>query len=41
VGNLKVQNITLRKENMHLKKKMKLNDEARRILELLTKVTKI
>jgi hypothetical protein len=35
VGNLKVQNLTLRKENRHLNKKMKLNDESRRRLELL------
>jgi hypothetical protein len=41
VGNLKVQNLTLRKENMHLKKKMQLNDEARRRLELLAEVAEI
>jgi hypothetical protein len=41
VGNLKVQNLTLRKENMYLKQKMQLNDEARRWLELLAEVAEI
>jgi hypothetical protein len=41
VGNLKVQNLTLRKENMYLKQKMQLNDEARRRLELLAEVAEI
>jgi hypothetical protein len=41
VGNLKLHNLTLRKENKNLKKKIKLNDEAMRRLELLTKVAEI
>jgi hypothetical protein len=41
VGNLKVQNLTLRKENRHIKKNMQLNDEARRRLELLAEVAQI
>jgi hypothetical protein len=41
VGNLKVQNLTLRKENMYLKQRMQLNDEARRRLELLAEVAEI
>jgi hypothetical protein len=41
VGNLKVKNMTLIKENMYLKQKMKINDEARRRLELLANVAEI
>jgi hypothetical protein len=40
-GNLKVKNLTLRKENMHLNKKIQLNDEARKRLELLAEVVEI
>jgi hypothetical protein len=36
-----VKNLTLRKENRYLKQKMKLNDEARRRLELLAEVAEI
>ena len=41
VGNLKVQNLTLRKENTYLKQKMQLNDQSRRRLELLEEVAEI
>jgi hypothetical protein len=41
VGNLKVQNLTLRKENKYLKQKMQLNDESKRRLELLAEVAEI
>jgi len=41
VGNLNVHNLTLRKENRYLKQKMKLNDEARRRLELPVEVAQI
>jgi hypothetical protein len=41
VGNLKVQNLKPRKENMYLKQNMQLNDETRRRLELLAEVAEI
>ena len=41
VGNLKVQILTLRKEKENLKKRLKLNDEARIRLELLQKKVEI
>jgi hypothetical protein len=41
VGNFKVQNLSLRKENRHLEKRLQLNDEAKRRLELLAEVVKI
>jgi hypothetical protein len=40
-GNLKVLNLTLWKENMHLKQRLQLNDEAKRSLELLAEVAEI
>jgi len=41
VGNLKVKNLTLRKEKMYLKYNMQLNNEAMRRLELLAEVAQI
>jgi hypothetical protein len=41
VGNLKRQNLSLRKANRFLKKKMKVNDEARGKLDLLVEVAEI
>jgi hypothetical protein len=41
VGNLKRQNMSLRKENRSLKMRMKVEDEARGKLELLAEVVEI
>jgi hypothetical protein len=41
VGNLKRKNLSLRKENRSLKKKMKVDDEARGKLDLLAEVAEI